>query len=225
MFIGHYAVALAAKRVVPATSLGTLVAAAAALDLIWPVLVLVGIERVAVSPAATAFTPLDFQHYPWSHSLLMSVVWGALLGGAYYVGGGTRPGAVAVGLLVASHWLLDAVVHRPDLPLVPGGDARIGLGLWNSVPGTLAVELAMFGIGLLLYMHATAARDRIGAWGLGGFIAFVLLIYAGAAGGPLPPSAAAVAWTDLGQWLLVAWAAWVDRHRRVDAKPMQPVRA
>jgi len=215
MFLGHYALALAAKRVAPAVSLGTLAAAAIALDLLWPALVLVGIERVAISAAATAFTPLDFQHYPWSHSLLMSVAWGTVLGGTYYAWTSRGSAAVVVGLLVASHWLLDAVVHRPDLPLVPGGDGRIGLGLWNSVPATLAVELTMFGIGLLLYLFATEARDRIGSLGLGGFAAALLLVYAGAAVGPLPPSPRAVAFAGLAQWLFVGWAVWVDRHRRL----------
>ena len=217
MFVGHYAVAFAAKRAAPATSLGTLVAAAAALDLIWPVLVLAGVERVAIVPGATAFTPLDFQHYPWSHSLLMSLVWGAVLGGGYFLLRRTRAGAAVVAALVVSHWVLDAIVHRPDLPLVPWSEARVGLGLWNSVPGTLVLELAMFALGLLVYARTTSARDRVGAWGLAGLVAFMLLAYAGAVLGPLPPSAAAIAWTDLGQWLFVAWAAWVDRHRRIVA--------
>ena len=213
MFLGHYAVAIGAKKVAPRTSLGTLIAAAAFLDLVWPVLVLIGVERVAVAPGATAFTPLDFEHYPISHSLLMSVVWGAAFGAAYYLVRRDRRGAAVLAALVVSHWLLDAVVHRPDLPLTLGGDARIGLGLWNSIPGTLAVELAMFAAAVWLYVGATRARDRIGSIGLTAFLLFVLAIYAGAAFGPPPPSATAIAWSDMGQWLVVLFAAWIDRHR------------
>jgi membrane-bound metal-dependent hydrolase YbcI (DUF457 family) len=217
MFIGHYAVALAAKRASPATSLGTLVAAAATLDLIWPALVLAGIERVAIAPGATVVTPLDFQYYPWSHSLLMSLVWAGLFGAMYFYKRRLLLGAAVVASLVVSHWILDAVVHRPDLPLLPGGEARIGLGLWNSLLGTLVVELALFAIGMVLYLRASAARDRIGTWGLNGLVVCILFAYGGAVLGPPPPNAMAIAWTDLGQWLFVAWAAWVDRHRRPNA--------
>lgn len=217
MFLGHYAVAIGAKRAAPRTSLGTLLAAAAFLDLVWPVLVLLGLERVAVAPGATAFTPLDFEHYPISHSLLMSVVWGAAFGGAYFLLRRERVGAAVLAALVISHWLLDAVVHRPDLPLTLGGDARIGLGLWNSISATLAVELAMFATGLWLYLGTTRARDRIGGLGFAAFVLFVLAIYAGAAFGPPPPSAAVVAWSDMGQWLVVLLAAWIDRHRALSA--------
>jgi hypothetical protein len=217
MFLGHYAVAIGAKRAAPRASLGTLIAAAAFLDLVWPVLVLLGLERVVVAPGATAFTPLDFEHYPISHSLVMSVVWGVAFGGVYFLARRDLRAAVVLGLLVVSHWFLDAVVHRPDLPLTLGGDARVGLGLWNSIPGTLAVELAMFVAAVWLYVGGTRARDRIGSVGLIAFSAFVLLIYAGAAFGPPPPSASAIAWSDMGQWLVVALAAWIDAHRSARA--------
>ena len=212
MFLGHYAVAIGAKRAAPRTSLGTLIAAAAFLDLVWPVLVLAGVERVVVAPGATAFTPLDFEYYPVSHSLVMSVVWGAAFGVAYFLVRRDLRAAAVLGLLVVSHWFLDAVVHRPDLPLTLGGDARVGLGLWNSIPGTLAVELAMFAAGVWLYLRATPARDRIGSLGFAAFVVFLLAIYAGAAFGPPPPSASAIAWSDMGQWLVVALAAWIDAH-------------
>jgi len=217
VFLGHYAVAIGAKRAAPRVSLGTLIAAAAFLDLVWPVLVLVGVERVAVAPGATAFTPLDFEHYPFSHSLVMSVVWGAAFGGVHFLARRDLRAAAVLGLLVVSHWFLDAVVHQPDLPLTLGGDARVGLGLWNSIPGTLAVELAMFAVAIWLYVGATRARDRIGSIGFAAFAAFVLAIYAGAAFGPPPPSASAIAWSDMGQWLVVALAAWIDAHRSARA--------
>jgi hypothetical protein len=213
MFLGHYAVAFGAKRAAPAVSLGTLLAAATFLDLLWPVLVIAGIERAVVVPGITAFTPLEFTHYPISHSLSMSVVWGLAFAGSYFLIRRKPLAATVLGLLVLSHWLLDAVAHRPDLPLTLGGDTRVGLGLWNSIPGTLAVELGMFALGLAIYLRMTVARDRTGSRGLALFVLFMLGIYAGAAFGPPPPSMQAVAWTDMAQWLVILWAAWVDRHR------------
>ena len=213
MFLGHYAVALGAKRAAPAVSLGTLIAAAAFLDLLWPVLVLAGIERVAIAPGATAFTPLDFESYPISHSLATAVLWGLAFGAAYWAVRRSPMAAGLLALLVVSHWLLDAVVHRPDLPLAPGGTTLVGLGLWNSIAGTLALELVMYAAGIAIYLRATRARDRIGSRGFAVFALFLLAIYAGAAFGPPPPNASAVAWSDMGQWLVILWAAWVDRHR------------
>jgi hypothetical protein len=213
LFIGHYAVAFAAKKAAPKTSLGTLITAAAFLDLLWPVFLLLGFEEVKIAPGITRFTPLDFTRYPYSHSLLMSLVWGALFGGSYYALTRYRAGAIAVGVLVPSHWVLDFVAHRPDLPLTPWGAERYGLGLWNSVPATLAVEFGLLAAGVWLYIAATKARDRIGSLGLVGFLVFILAMYAGAAFGPPPPSAEAIAWSDMGQWLVVLLAAWIDRHR------------
>src|SRR5205809_552038 len=213
MFLGHYAVALGSKRAAPAVSLGTLFAAAAFLDLVWPVLVIARVERVAVAPGSTAFTPLDFEYYPISHSLLMSALWGVAFGGGYFLIRRRPLPAIMLGLLVVSHWVLDAVVHRPDLPLTLSGSTRVGLGLWNSVPGTLAVEIVMCVVGLAIYLRATGNHARHD-WGVWIFALFLVALYAGASFGPPPPSASAVAWSDMGQWLIVFWAAWVDRRRR-----------
>ena len=140
MFIGHVAVGLASKRLAPGTSLGLLVAAPLAVDLLWPVFVLAGWEQVRVAPGDTAVTPLEFISYPWSHSLLMAVVWSVLAASAYWLWRRYRAGALVLGAGVLSHWVLDAISHRPDLPLYPGSSIKIGLGLWNSVPATIAVE-------------------------------------------------------------------------------------
>src|SRR5438046_8512683 len=129
MFVGHLAVALAAKTRAPRTSLGVFVAAAIGLDLLWPFFLLVGIEHVHVDPGNTKFTPLAFDSYPWSHSLLMAIVWG--LAGAFIIRVRARNDVrtqVLVFLLVVSHWVLDFVSHRPDLPLWPGQSPRVGLG-------------------------------------------------------------------------------------------------
>src|SRR6266545_7880417 len=161
MFIGHNAVAFAAKRTAPRTSLGTLTAAAVVLDLIWPVLVIAGIERFEIRAGVTAFSPFDFTYYPWSHSLLMSVVWSVVFGAIYFAITRYGRGAVIVGVAVFSHWVLDFITHRPDMPLYPGGP-KVGLGLWNSVGGTVIVESAIYIGGVWIYLRSTRARDRLG---------------------------------------------------------------
>lgn len=214
MFIGHFAVAFAAKRAVPTVSLGTWFVACELVDLIWPVLLLLGIETVAISPGITAFTPLDFVSYPWTHSLLMCAVWALAMGGLYWALRHDKVAAIIVGVVVLSHWFLDAIAHRPDLPLTPGSDVKIGLGLWNSVAATLVLETAMFVAALWFYAAGVQARDRIGRYGFLALVALLVVSYASAAFGPLPPNVAAIAWTGLaGGVLFGGLGYWVDRHR------------
>jgi len=214
MFLGHFAAALAAKRVAPRTSLGTLVAAAQLIDLAWPALVLAGVEVVRIDPGNTAFTPLDFVSYPFTHGAASVLLWAALFGAAYFWRRRYRAGAWTVAGLVFSHWLLDLASHRPDLPLWPGGP-KAGLGLWNSVAATVAVEGALFLAGALLYASATRFRDAVGRFGLYAFLGLLVLIAAGSALGPPPPSPEAIGVAGLALWLFVPLAAWIDRHRQV----------
>ena len=219
MFIGHFGVAFAAKRAAPRVSLGALFAAAQFADLLWPTLVLLGIEEVRVQPGVTVVTPLDFVSYPYSHSLVLLVVWGAAFGGAYVALRRARPSAgLAIAPLVVSHWFLDVLMHRPDMPLTPlPGSTRVGLGLWNSLPASLAVEFAVFAGGVAVYLGATRARARtrsIAAWTL---VVTLAMIFLASTFGPPPPSAAAVAWSAEAMWLLVAWGWWADRSRSADA--------
>ena len=214
MFLGHFGLAFAARKASPTISLGALFLACQFADLLWPTLVLAGIEQVEIDPGATAFTPLAFVSYPYSHSLMALILWGVIVGTIYTMA--TRaPAAAAVtlALLVFSHWVLDYITHGPDMPLTMSGPQRLGLGLWNSVPGTLAAELALFGGGLAVYLRSTTARDRIGSIGLWSLVVFMLVVYAAASFGPPPPSPAAVAWSAQAMWLLVLWGYWVDRHR------------
>jgi len=213
MFIGHFGAAMAAKRLAPKTSLGTLVFAADFLDLLWPILLLLNVEHVHAAPGITRMSPLDFTDYPISHSMIMALVWSLLVGGAYGAIRRYGRGAVIVGLAVFSHWVLDLIVHRPDLPLWLRGGTRVGLGLWNSVIGTLAVEVLCFGGGLWIYARLSRPVDKIGTYAFWSFVGFVLLgwiisIFAGA-----PPSTAGIGWGALSLWLLVPWAGWGDHHR------------
>lgn len=214
MFIGHFAVGFAAKRAAPAVSLGSLFLACQLADLVWPVLVLAGVERVEIRPGVTVVTPLDFVHYPWSHSLVALLLWGVALGLTYKLlrrSSWTAP--LVLSAAVVSHWILDFVSHRPDMPLTWTGPQRFGLGLWNSLPATLIVELLLFGIGVALYQRATAPKDRTGTFAFAGLVVFFLIIYTASLFGPPPPSAVAVAWGGLAMWLFVAWGYWIDRHR------------
>jgi membrane-bound metal-dependent hydrolase YbcI (DUF457 family) len=213
MFIGHFAMAYGVKRWAPRTSLATLFAAAQLPDVLWPGLLMAGVEHAEIAPGDTAFTPLRFDSYPVSHSLVTVLAWGALFGAIHFWRERRRVDALALALLVVSHWVLDFVSHRPDMPLWPRGP-RFGLGLWNSVGATVAVELAMFAVGVGLAAASTRPRDRLGRWGFAGLAVLLLAIYAANAAGPPPPSMAAVAGAGLvGAVLLVALAAWVDRHR------------
>jgi len=212
MFLGHFGVGFAAKRAAPQVSLGTLLLASQLVDLVWPILLLAGVETVRVDPGNTAVTPLDFVDYPFTHSLATGLGWGLLLGVVYLAVRRSARGALVVGAVVASHWVLDFVSHRPDLPLFPGG-AKVGLELWGSLPATIAVELAIFVTGLALYLATTRPLDRTGRWGLAALVALLLGIYGGAVFGPPPPSDLAVAWVGLAAWLLPVLGVWVDRHR------------
>jgi len=213
MFIGHFGIGFCAKSAAPKVSLGSLFLAAQFIDLLWPTLLLLGIERVRIVPGATVVTPLIFDHYPVSHSLLAVFGWAAMVACVYLVLRRDRIGAIVLGLLVLSHWGLDAIVHQPDLPLYPGSTTLIGMGAWSSLPITLAVEVPLFAIGVWLYSRATSPRDASGRWGLVALVVFLILIYAGNLFGSPPPSAEAIAWVGQSQWLLVVWGYWVDNHR------------
>ena len=214
MFVGHFAVGFAAKRVAPRASLGVLMAAPTLLDLLWPIFLALGWEEVRIDPGNTAVTPLDFVSYPISHSLLTACGWGVLFGLVYWLVSHYVRGAVVIALGVVSHWVLDFVTHRPDMPLFPGGP-RVGLGLWNSIPGTLAVELAMYAAGIWLYVSMTRARDRTGRYSLLAFTAVSLLLYVGAMFGGPPPNTHVLTVSAFAGWLVPFWAWGFDRHREI----------
>jgi len=213
MFLGHFAVALAAKKATPKTSLGTLVLAAQFADMLWPLLLLLGIEQVRIVPGLLPVSPFDFTSYPYSHSLVGQIGWGALLGFIYFMVRRNVSSALLVGLLVPSHWLLDFIAHRPDMPIYPGG-AKYGLGMWNSLLLTIVVEYVLFVAGAAVYLSVTRAKDRTGNLALWSLLGLLAVLYLASIFGPLPPSLQALAWSAIAIWLTVPWAAWADRHRR-----------
>jgi hypothetical protein len=213
MFIGHLALGMAAKRVTPRVSLAMLLVAAQWADTLWPVFLALGFEQVRIDPGNTVVTPLDFVSYPYSHSLVALVIWGLVVGVAYRMIAGGRRTVWVLSALVVSHWVLDFITHRPDMPLYPGG-AKYGLSLWNSAAATIAVETVLYAAGIAIYLSATTARDAIGRWAFAALAALLGIIYvANIFGGP-PPSVTAITIAGLaGTCILTAWAWWADRHR------------
>lgn len=215
MFLGHYAAAYAAKRLVPGTSLGTLFIAAQLVDLLWPLFLLLGIEHVRIAPGITLMTPLDFHDYPITHSLVGALAWSAGFGGLIWaITRSTRAAGVSAAL-VLSHWFLDLIVHRPDLPLLHNDGPLVGLGAWNSMPLTILLEAGLFIGGVVMYLRGTTATDRVGTWATWGLIVFLGLVYVMNIVGPPPPSEQAIAVAGNAMWLFVLLAWWGDRHRGV----------
>ena len=213
MFIGHYAVGLASKKAAPRASLGVLIAAPILLDLLWPIFLLIGAEHVVIEPNSNPFLRLDFIFYPLSHGLVAVVGWATLFAALYFGIARYAWGAIVIWIGVISHWLLDYVVHRPDLPLYAGSHL-LGLGLWNHRWLTMAIEVSMFFIAIWTYQRETRARNKNGQYAFWAFILVLLIIYGLAAFGPPPPSVKAIAVGTLFSWLFVPWAWWFDRHRQ-----------
>jgi hypothetical protein len=213
MFIGHFAVGFSAKKVAPRINLGTLFFAAQFLDLIWPVLIITGLEHVRIRPDALPFLRLDLYDYPYSHSLITSLVWSILIGLIYYLLKKSARNSFIIGGAVFSHWLLDFISHAPDLPLAPGLSPVVGLGLWNSTLATVIVESALFFFGIFLYVHTTKAKNNIGSISLWALILFLAICYVASTFGPPPPDAGPIGWMGLSMWLLIPWGYWIDRNR------------
>jgi hypothetical protein len=201
MFVGHYGVSFAAKKVVPSVSLAVLFLAVQLLDVGWSLLVLLGIERVRIVPGITATNPLDLYYMPFTHSLVAALVWSAAAFGIYRlaVRGSTMPAAAVVSGAIFSHWILDFVVHRPDLPLYDD-TAKVGLGLWNFPAVAFGLEMAVLFGGLWIYFRTGIARRT-------GFIVFSLVMFAIQAYvffGPPPASPRAAAVTALAAYVIFA---------------------
>jgi membrane-bound metal-dependent hydrolase YbcI (DUF457 family) len=222
MFVGHFGVGLAGKKAAPRVSLGTWFLAAQFLDLLWPIFLLLGWEHVRIVPGLMKMSALDLYDYPFSHSLVAALVWSALFASVYQAAGreetdiaGRRRTALLLGGGVFSHWILDVLVHRQDVPIRPDGP-YIGLGLWNMPAVEIPLEGGLYLVGIVLYLRATRARDAIGSWGLYVLLALLLFFWLFGAFGPPPPTdPTPMAWGALSMWLMVLWAYWVDRHRTV----------
>lgn len=216
MFIGHFGVGLAAKKIDNKPSLGTLFFASQFIDLLWPIFLLVGLEHVKIDPGNTAFTPLNFIYYPFSHAFLSVFIWSILFGLIYFLFKKNIKSSILLGGLVMSHWFLYLITHRPDLPLLPWNDFKVGFGLWNSIVLTMIIEGLIFLTGSYLYFKTTRAENKKGNMGLWSLLIFLCFIYLLNVFGSPPPSEEAIAIGGLSQWLLIAWGYWIDKNRRLN---------
>ena len=213
MFIGHFGAGFAGKKFDKNPSLGTYFMAAQFVDLLWPLFLLLGIERVKIESGNTAVTPLDFTYYPFSHSLIGVIFWALLFGLVFFLFRKNVRAAFVLGAIVISHWVLDLIVHRPDLPIIFGIDLKVGFGLWNSLIGTVIVEGLIFIGGLFIYLKSTKAKNKTGTFALWGLVAFLIIIYISNLIGPPPNSTEAIGIVGNAQWLIVIWGYWIDKNR------------
>ena len=212
MFVGHYGVSFAAKKAEPSIPLWVLFIAVQLLDVLWAPFVLLGIEKVRIVPGFTASNPLDLYYMPYTHSLVAAIGWSVLAAAVYRVAApsGTKRAAVVIGAAVFSHWVLDFVVHRPDLPLYDNS-AKVGLGLWNVPAIALGLEAALLFGGMWLYFRlGTVRRSAMLVFGV-----IMLAIQAYVFFGPPPASDNAAALTAL-----VAYAVFALIIRALERRPM-----
>jgi membrane-bound metal-dependent hydrolase YbcI (DUF457 family) len=153
-----------------------------------------------------------FDSYPWSHSLLMSVVWGALLAGLARWRKVEPTDALLIAALVVSHWLLDFTTHAADLPLWPGASPHVGLGLWHSIPGTILVEGLLWIVAIALYLQPRRARNWAGRGAFWSLVIASTLIWLSGPWSPPPPDVRSLALFALVGWIAIPWAAWADRN-------------
>ena len=213
MFVGHFGVAFVAKRAEPSLSLGTLVLAAMLADLLWTVFMMVGVEQVAFKPGMGAVNYFDAVNIAMSHSLLMDAIWAAVFAAVYYSSRHRSRAAWILFAAVLSHWVLDVVSHRPDMPLAPGVPLFFGWGLWTSVPATLVVEGGFWLIAVVLYARAARPEHRVGIFAFWIGVALLTLLWHNNIAGPPPPPRTAPLGSLIVFSLALAWAYWVDRLR------------
>jgi hypothetical protein len=223
MFVGHLAVGFAAKRVAPEVNLGWLMAGVTALDLIWPILVLAGVERVRIAPGATSFTPLVFESYPWSHSLLMACLWGGGFAVLAHRMGVARAYMPLLAGLVVSHWVLDFMTHAPDLPLWPGPSPRLGLGLWYSIPATYVIEGSLWLVGIATYLRTVRLGSTAARLALWSFLLTTSAMWLAGPWSPPPPSVEALGWFAMVGWIVIPWVVAADRGSRAEPYPAASV--
>lgn len=213
MFIGHFGVGFAGKKIEKSVSLGTYLMAAQWIDLVWPILLLFGIEKAEIRPGVSVITPLDFTYYPFSHSLFGVIVWAVLFGMVYFLIKKNSRASVILGLVVVSHWFLDLLVHIPDLPIFPGVNIKVGFGLWNSFAATVILESLIFATGVFLYFKTTRPKNKTGVYSLISIVILLSAIYVSNLFSPPPPSIEAIAYVGNAQWIFVLWGYWIDKNR------------
>jgi hypothetical protein len=218
MFIGHFGLSFVAKKAAPKVSLATLFVATQFVDILWPFLLVFNVEKVAVVPGYTKTNAFEFLYFPYTHSLLMGVVWGLVTGAVYWLFKRDKQGAIVIGLCVLSHWFLDLVVHVADLPLSPFGDYKVGFGLWNYVVITLMVELLLFVGGAFFYASFTKAKNWIGKWVLWILVILLVLVQFSNTFGPAPSGSLMTLLFSfvILMAIIISLAYWVDKNRELE---------
>jgi hypothetical protein len=218
VFAGHIGVALAAARSEPRVNVGVYAAAALLLDVLLWLFVLAGRESVVI-PANFAETHQTEFVFPYSHGLLAAALWSSLAGLLVWLWLRRKPAplraALVVAVVVFSHWLLDALVHRPELPLAGAASRRVGLGLWNTLPVGLGVEAALVLAAFITFTSGSGlSRGRSVALGVVTLLVLAFTI-AGMTVAPPPPSAAAMAAGSLGTIVVTcSLLGWLGRGAR-----------
>lgn len=216
MFLGHFGAGFAGKKFSKSASLGTYFMAAQWIDLLWPILLLLGIEKVKIEPGISNVTPLNFNYYPFTHSLAAAIIWGVIFGVIYFLIKKNSKTSIILGVFVVSHWVLDFLVHIPDLPIFPGSELKVGLGLWNSFTATIILEGLIFGVGVYLYYKSTKSKNKTGIYSLIGLVVFLILIYISNLFSPPPNSVKAIGIVGNAQWLIILWGYWIDKNRMAE---------
>jgi hypothetical protein len=226
MLVGHFAAGMIAKRLDPKVSLGTFVLAALFADFLWCIFMLAGIEHIEIKPelGAGAANYLIAHKIDFSHSLTTVVIWAALFASAYYLVRRNHRGAIVIFIVVISHWVLDFIAHKPDMPLAPGIQQYFGLGLWTSIPLTIVVEGGFWLLALGVYTRVTQPNSRIGIIVFWSVIGFLTLAWYNNIAGPPPLDPSAMGATAVGARsliffsLIVVWSYWMNRLRPVSQK-------
>lgn len=221
MFIGHYGIALAAKKIDKNISLGLLFFATQFADILFFTLVLIGIESISFAPGITKVSPLDFTYYPYSHGLVASLFWA----GMFFIFFKIAPLksdshknkiALIMGATALSHFLLDAITHRADLPLFGGDSYRLGLGLWNYILASSLIEFLTFFAGLWMYLKSTRGITFSGRYGMIIFSTFVTIMWMASLLAPTPSNLNIIGFTIFGlvfQLTAIGTVSWLDRKR------------
>lgn len=215
MFIGHFGISFAAKKFAPKVSLATLFIATQFVDILWPFLLVLGVEKVAVTPGYTKTNAFEFLHFPYTHSLFMGLVWGVIVGGIHWLVKHDKRSALVIGFCVLSHWLLDVIVHIADLPLSPFGNYKVGFGLWNYVGITLIVETTIFLTSAYVYASITKPKNKAGKWSLWTLIILLLIITLSNTFGPTPSDSVMILFYSFVIMIaiIVGLSYWVDKNR------------
>ena len=210
MFIGHFAPALVAATHPRAPKLATLFVAAQLVDWGFFALLLTGAEKMRVVPGITAMNPMDLYHMPWTHSLAGSAVWALGFAALVWLAQRDRVAAGIAGAVVLSHWLLDLLVHRPDLTLA-GSPPKLGLGLWNHPMIAMPLELALT-FGALWFFLSRTRGPALPAIVLAAILlALQAINWFGPVASEVTPATSYLAFFAYGLATLAAW--WLGKTR------------